>query len=84
MRIEGIYRNNGKTTLSVSQEPEAYYTDASQGRTFVGRLVKTIYLGDYDITGIKVGSEVDIYYGEPMSTKNGTYAPIKKVEVLKG
>ena len=83
MRIEGLYKNNGKSTIYVSQEPDAYYTNTAEGRTFQGRLVKTIYLGDFDVTGLKVGAEIEVYYGEPMSTKSGTYAPIKKIEILK-
>lgn len=83
MRIEGIYKNNGKTTIYISQEPDSYYVNSSEGRTFQGRMAKAIYLGDYDVTGLKVGNEIDIYYGEPMTTKSGTYAPIKKIEILK-
>lgn len=83
MRIEGIYKNNGKSTLYVSQEPDLYYSNASEGRVFQGRMTKAIYLGEYDVTGLKVGGEIDIFYGEPMTTKSGTYAPIKKIEILK-
>lgn len=83
MRLEGIYKNNGKTTIYISQEPDSYYVNSSEGRTFQGRMAKAIYLGDYDVTGLKVGNEIDIYYGEPMTTKSGTYAPIKKIEILK-
>ena len=34
MRIEGLYKNNGKVTLYVSQEPESYYVNPAEGRTF--------------------------------------------------
>jgi hypothetical protein len=83
MRIEGLYNNKGKSTIYISQEPDSYYVDASEGRVFHGRLTKSIYLGDYDASGLKVGNEVEIYYGEPVSSKNGVYAPIKKIEVIK-
>lgn len=84
MRIEGIYTNNGKATIYVSQDPMPYFTDTAQGRSFQGKMTKDIYLGDRDISGLKIGSEIEVYYGEPVSTKNGSYAPIKKIEVLKG
>lgn len=83
MRVEGIYRNNGKSTLYVSKEPDSYYVNSSEGRTFQGRMTKAIYLGEYDVTGLKVGGEIDIFFGEPMTTKSGTYAPIKKIEILR-
>lgn len=83
MRIEGLYKNNGKVTLYVSQEPESYYVNPAEGRTFQGRIVKSIYLGDYDVEGLKVGADIDVFYGAPITTKSGTYAPIKKVELLK-
>lgn len=83
MRVEGIYNNNGKSTLYVSHEPESYYNDQANGRIFQGRFVKSLYIGSYDISNLKVGSIIEIYYGEPKSTKNGTYAPVKKIEVIK-
>ena len=84
MRVEGIYTNAGKNTLYVSSEPDEYMTDAANNRKFSGRFVKAVYIGNtYDISGIKVGSEIEIYYGTPMSTKSGVYAPIKKIEIIK-
>lgn len=83
MRVEGIYKNNGKSTIYVSQEPDSYYVNSSEGRIFQGRMTKSIYLGDYDVTGLKIGNEIDVFYGEPMTTKSGTYAQIKKIDILK-
>lgn len=83
MRIEGLYKNKGKSTIYISQEPDSYYVNSSEGRTFQGRMTKAIYLGDYDVSGLKVGNQIDIFYGEPVSSKNGAYAPIKKIEVIK-
>ena len=34
MRIEGLYNNKGKSTIYISQEPDSYYVDASEGRVF--------------------------------------------------
>lgn len=83
MQIEGIYKNKNKSTIYISQEPDSYYVNSSEGRIFQGRMTKAIYLGDYDVSGLKVGNQIDIFYGEPVSSKNGAYAPIKKIEVIK-
>lgn len=83
MQIEGIYKNKNKSTIYISQEPDSYYVNSSQGRIFQGRMTKAIYLGDYDVSGLKVGNQIDIFYGEPVSSQNGAYAPIKKIEVIK-
>ena len=83
MRVEGLYKNNGRVTLYDSQEPEPYYVNPAEGRIFQGRITKSVYLGDYDVEGLKVGAEIDIFYGEPITTKTGTYAPIKKIDLLK-
>lgn len=34
MRVEGLYKNNGRVTLYVSQEPEPYYVNPAEGRIF--------------------------------------------------
>lgn len=83
MRIEGLYNNNGRSTIYVSQDPDPYYRNSSEGRIFQGKIVKSIYLGDFDVSGLKVGDEIEVFYGEPVSTKSGTYAPVKKIEILK-
>lgn len=83
MRIEGIFNNTGKITLHVSMEFDGYYNDPTGQRKAQGRMTKQIYIGEYDISNLKVGTEVEIYYGEPISSKNGVYAPIKKIEILK-
>lgn len=83
MRVEGIYINATKATLYVSAEFDPYYNNSAENRITQGRVTKAIYVGDFDISKIKVGSEIEIYYGEPVSSKNGAYAPIKKIEVVK-
>ena len=83
MRVEGIYTNDGKRTLYVSQDPESFYNDPDKKRSFIGRLVKAIYVGTFDVSNIKVGSEITVFFGAPISTKNGTFAPILKIEVIK-
>ena len=83
MRIEGIFNNSGKITLHVSLEFNSYYNDQNGQRKAQGRMTKQIYIGEYDISNLKVGSEVEIYYGESISSKNGVYAPVKKIDIIK-
>ena len=83
MKVEGILTNKGKKTLYISDAFDSYYNYPENGRVTTGRMTKSLYVGEVDISGIKVGSEIDIYYGEPVTTKTGTYAPIKKIEIIK-
>jgi len=86
MRILGINstRNEGRitTTLHVAGDFPDYYSSPEEGRTCVGQRVDSIYVGPYDCTGLKVGMEVEIYYDKAVSTKNGVYQPIKRIEVV--
>lgn len=83
MQVVGKYVNNGKTTLYVTAPFENYYSNVAEGRVAEGQTVKSVYVGEYNASNIKIGSEIDIFYGEPMNTKNGAYAPIRKIEILK-
>lgn len=87
MTILGINyttNNNGgkNTTVQVADEFNAYYNNLEAGRGCVGQKVEPIYVGDYDCTGLKVGMQVEIIYDKAISTKNGIYQPIKRIEVL--
>lgn len=81
MRLEGIYINNGKSTLYLSDEFQKYYQ--GEGKKTLGRMVKSLYVGDFPVDKLKVGDEIEMYFGEPVTTKNGAYAPVKKIEVVK-
>lgn len=70
------------TTLHVADVFQDYYNNSEKGRTCVGQRVDSIYVGPYDCTGLKVGMEVEIYYDKAVSTKNGVYQPIKRIEVV--
>ena len=77
--------SNGEktTTLHVIEEFEGYYNNPQNGRTCTGKKAGTVYVGTYDCSSIKVGSEVDIYYDKAVSTSKGTlFQSVKKIEVL--
>lgn len=82
MKVLGIYQNGNKKTIHVSYPPESYFNNPDADRIFEGEAVKSIYVGDMDITGIKIGTEIDVFYGESISTKRGQYSPIRRIEVL--
>lgn len=83
MIVVGIQKNGGNSTLHMTSEFEDFFCNPEVGRTCIGKSVKSVYVGDFDISNIKVGSEIDILYGAPISTKNGAYAPIRKIEIIK-
>lgn len=83
MTIIGIYTNKENTTIYVSRDFDAYYTDHEQGRSAVGKAVQAIYVGHVDVSGLKPGMEIDIFYGAPVNGRNGVYAPVRRIEVLK-
>lgn len=82
MRLEGIYINNTKSTLYLSGEFEKFHQ--GEGKKTLGRIVKNVYVGDFPVDKLKIGDELEIYFGEPVTTKNGAaYAQVKKIEVVK-
>lgn len=81
--VVGMYKNRDKATLHVTEDFADYYSNTEAGRICSGKMAKSIYVGDMDVSGIKVGSEIEIYYGEAISTKNGIYSPIRKIEIVK-
>lgn len=83
MTVVGIQKNGNVSTLHITEEFPSYFVNPESGRTCSGKSVKSVYVGEYDISGIKLGSEIEIFYGEAIHTKNGVYSPIKKIEVLK-
>ncbi len=87
MTVLGIQNSKTKsgtkvTTLHVSEDFESYYTDKDKGRECAGKRVESIYVGEYDCTDIKIGSEIEVFYGKAVSTPRGTFSPIRKIEVV--
>ena len=87
MKVLGFHFSTNKdgekvTTLHVGEEFDSYFTDKDAGRGCAGMKVETIYVGTYDCSTLKLGSEIEVYYGKAMTTRNGTFSPIKKIEVV--
>lgn len=69
------------TTLQINEDYPSYYSDKDAGRGCLGQKADSVYVGSYDCSGLKIGMEIEIYYDKAVTTKNGTFAPIKKIEV---
>ncbi|NFO34609.1 hypothetical protein FDB37_13490 [Clostridium botulinum] len=88
MRLVGLnYTTNadgGKnTTLQVTDEYNAYYSNVEAGRGCIGVKVDSIYVGDIDCSGLKIGMDIDILYDKAITTARGTFQPIKRIDILK-
>lgn len=70
------------TTLQVVDAYPDYYNNPDKGRSCVGQKVDSVYVGQYDCTGLKVGMEIEVLYDKAVNTKNGVYQPIKRIEVI--
>ncbi len=87
MKIIGIHytvNDDGvqKSTLHVISEFDTFYSDSDGKRGCVGHKAESIYVGEYDVTNLKVGMQIDVLYDRAISTRNGTYQPIKRIDVL--
>ena len=73
-----------RTTMHLITEFESYQNDSTQGRVAIGKAVETVYVGTLDVSKVKVGDLIDIYYGKPIPKKDGTcFAPVVAVSVVK-
>lgn len=70
------------TTLHVADDFNAYYQNTEAGRRCAGQKVDTIYVGNFDCSALKVGMCIEIAYDKAISTKNGIYQPIKRIDVI--
>lgn len=70
-----------KTTLHAVSEFDSFYSGADN-RGCVGRMVESIYVGDYDCSNLKVGMVIDICYEKAISTRNGSYQRVKKIDII--
>lgn len=87
MKLVGMnfsVKENGKTTtLYVEQDFEPFYKEEDGTKGFVGKKAESIYAGYYDCSKLKVGDEIEIYYGKAITTKSGKpFQTIKKIEKL--
>ncbi len=72
-----------KTTLQVTDEYNAYYSNAEAGRGCIGVKVDSIYVGEIDCSGLRIGMDIDIFYDKAIMTAKGTFQPIKRIDILK-
>lgn len=70
------------TTLQVLDAYPDYYNNPDKGRTCVGQKVESVYVGQYDCTGLKVGMEVEVLYDKAVSTKTGVYQLVRRIEII--
>ena len=87
MQVLGISYNtntNGDkiSTIFVATEFEPYYKNPEAGRNCQGVRTESIYVGDFDVSDIKVGMEIEISYDKAIQTKHGLYQPIKRIDII--
>ncbi len=70
-----------KTTLHTMSEFDSFYS-GGENRGCVGHMVENVYVGDYDCSQLKVGMLIEVYYEKAISTKNGSYQRVKKIDIL--
>ena len=87
MQIIGINSNTSDegrkfSTLHLTEEFDAYYNDPSAGRSATGKRVESVYVGEYDVSRLKPGMNVSIYYDKAMKTRKGDiFQPVKEIVV---
>ena len=87
MKLIGIsYSTNASGqrayTLSLAYEYPKYHHDVDAGRGCLGLKVESIYVGDYDCSGLKVGSIIDLAFNRAITTQKGTFQTVKRIEVV--
>ncbi|MBQ3160803.1 MAG: hypothetical protein IJC04_01600 [Oscillospiraceae bacterium] len=88
MQITGIsftVNDDGKkkSTLYVVSDFDPYYKDEAEGkRGCIGKKTETIYAGEYDVSNLRPGMSIEVSYDKAISTRNGVYRPIKRIDVL--
>nr|WP_288674529.1 hypothetical protein [uncultured Blautia sp.] len=87
MKILGIHFTikNGKksTTLHLEEDFDQYFKAEDGTRGCAGKRVESVYVGVYDCSKLKVGDEIEIYYGRMQNVNSGKpFQTIKKIEKL--
>lgn len=70
------------TTLHLEEDFPEYYSKPEAGRSCAGKKVSTVYVGEYDCTNLKIGNDIEIYYDKAISTKTGTFQPVKLIQIV--
>lgn len=87
MKLVGLnYTTNSDgcriTTLQVTDQYNAYYSNAEAGRGCAGVKVESIYVGDIDCSGLKIGMDIEVIYDKAITTSKGTFQGIKRIDIL--
>lgn len=86
MFITGISRTEsaGKisTTLHGLSPFDAYQNNPEAGRFCEGQKSESVYVGGYDCSDLKVGQEIEIYYGKAITTAKGTFQPVAMIRIV--
>ena len=87
MKIIGISSTTNEAgeksfTLYITEPFPAYANASEKGRQATGNKVEVVYVGKYDCSNFKIGDEIDISYGKAVTTKTGTFQPVKKIEII--
>ncbi len=88
MKLVGIsYTVNSSgenlSTLYVETDFEPYYQNPEAGRNCVGVKTESVYVGNFDVSDLNVGMEIEISYDKAIQTKHGIYQPIKRIDIIK-
>lgn len=76
-------KNSERTyTLHVSEPFEAYFSSDDGSRGCVGQKTDSIFVGNYDCSTLKPGMEIDIFFDRAISTRSGSYQPVKRIDVI--
>lgn len=73
---------NRSYTLHVEYEFDSYYDNSEAGRGCRGVAVETIYAGDIDCSALSVGMQIEVLYGKAITTKNGAFQPVKRIDIV--
>lgn len=87
MKIIGISYSTNELgeksyTLHCTEAFPEYANNTEKGRYAKGNKVEVLYVGKYDCSNFKIGDELAIYYDKAVTTKTGTFQPVKKIDVI--
>lgn len=83
--IIGILSNtkNGATTstLHLAEDPSEFHN--RDGRKALGKVVSTVYVGEYDCSALRVGQEVEIFFSQAFKSNTGNvFQQVKLIQPI--
>lgn len=70
------------STLQLLEEYDSFYNNPAAGRSCIGKKASSVYVGGYDVSNLKIGMEIEIYYDKAITTAKGTFQQVKLIETL--